>query len=105
MFPAMVCLLVSRLINRPWLETHPPRLLYGNRRLRLQFKTIKAEVDVFPVVVCLLVSRLADRPWLETHPPWLLYRNWRLRLQFESAPDDGQSVARNMLSRVYMTKQ
>jgi hypothetical protein len=46
---------------------------------------IKAEVDVFPAVVCLLVGRQ--------------------RLQFNSAPDDGQNVARNMLSSVYTTKQ
>jgi hypothetical protein len=26
------------LTNRPRLETHPPRHLYGNRRLRLQFE-------------------------------------------------------------------
>jgi hypothetical protein len=35
-FPAVVGLLV--LTNRPRLETHPPRHLYGNRRLRLHFE-------------------------------------------------------------------
>jgi hypothetical protein len=37
-FPAVVCLLVTLVTSRPRLETHPPQLLYGNRRLRLQFK-------------------------------------------------------------------
>jgi hypothetical protein len=26
-------------VSGPWLGTHPPRLLYGNRRLRLQLKS------------------------------------------------------------------
>jgi hypothetical protein len=41
---------------------------------------------------------------LQTHPHRLLYGNRRLRLQFKSAPDDGQNVARNMLSSVYTIK-
>jgi hypothetical protein len=39
-FPAVVGLLVT---NRPRLETHPPRHLDGNRRLRTQFE--RAPVD------------------------------------------------------------
>jgi hypothetical protein len=45
-------------------------------------------------------NKLTNRPRQETHPPWLLYGNQTLRLQFEIAPDDGQNVARNMLSSV-----
>jgi hypothetical protein len=41
----------------------------------------------------------------ETHLPWFLYGNRRLWLQFKSAPDDGQNVAQNMFSSVYMTKE
>jgi hypothetical protein len=48
---------------------------------------------------------VTNRPRLETHRPRLLYGNRRLRLQFKNAPDDGQNVARNMLSSIYTTKQ
>jgi hypothetical protein len=82
------------LTNRLRQETHPPWLLYGNRRLRLQFKS--APDDGQNVAR----NMLTNRPRQETHPPWLLCGNRRLRLQFKSAPDDGRNVARNMLSSV-----
>jgi hypothetical protein len=47
---------------------------------------------------------VTNRPRPETHSPRLLFGNRGLRLQFKSAPDDGQNVARNMLSSVYTTK-
>jgi hypothetical protein len=52
------------------------------------------------VSCCGLLVSLTNKPRQETHPPWLLYGNRRLRLQFKSSPDDGQNVARNMLSSV-----
>jgi hypothetical protein len=38
LFQTAVADIVSPLTNRPRLETHPPRHLYGNRMLRLQFE-------------------------------------------------------------------
>jgi hypothetical protein len=66
-------------------------------------QVLKSLWFVVPCIFNLQITNLlwlTNRPRQETRPPWLLYGNRRLRLQFKRAPDDGQNVARNMLSSV-----
>jgi hypothetical protein len=114
-FPAVVCLLVGRQRVHMFRATFCPSSsgahLNCSCSLRFPYKSRGGCVSSRGLLVsgettCThTVSPLTSRPWLETHPPRLLYGNQRLRLQFRCAPDDdGQNVARNMLSRVYTTK-